>query len=210
VPSPASQAKSNRGRTLAPGSHAPLTGHLLPDLDRASGRRCQGVLGRHRTGTDQHRRFVDGPATGIEPTQPGSAYDLDVGDRQIPDAVEQLVVVAAVDLGEPLGLAAHVLKERFGHSAHPFFPGKGPFTAVQVVPGDLGTKGGVLTDDHARVLDTDGAVIEGLYAAGNTSASVMGRTYPGPGATIGPATVFGYRAARHAAVRRARAALRTP
>lgn len=78
---------------------------------------------------------------------------------------------------------------------------KGPFRAFMIVPGDLGTKGGLLTDEHARVIDTDGAPIEGLYAAGNTSASVMGRTYPGAGSTIGPATVFGYLGARHAAAR---------
>lgn len=78
---------------------------------------------------------------------------------------------------------------------------KGPFTAVQLVPGDLGTKGGLLTDEYARVLDTDGQVIEGLYASGNTAASVMGRTYPGPGSTIGPAVVFGYLAARDIATR---------
>ncbi|WP_394553836.1 FAD-binding protein [Agromyces sp. MMS24-JH15] len=76
---------------------------------------------------------------------------------------------------------------------------KGPFTAIKIVPGDLGTKGGLLTDEHARVLDEQGTVIRGLYAAGNTTASVMGRTYPGPGSTIGPAAVFGYLAATHAA-----------
>jgi 3-oxosteroid 1-dehydrogenase len=69
------------------------------------------------------------------------------------------------------------------------------------VPGDLGTKGGLLTDADARVLDTDGQPIAGLYAAGNTTASVMGRTYPGPGSTIAPAVVFGHRAGRHAAAR---------
>ena len=78
---------------------------------------------------------------------------------------------------------------------------KGPFRAFKIVPGDLGTKGGLLTDEHARVLDTDGAPIEGLYAAGNATASVMGRTYPGAGSTIGPATVFGYLGAKHAAGR---------
>ena len=78
---------------------------------------------------------------------------------------------------------------------------KGPFTAFRVVIGDLGTKGGVLTDGDGRALREDGSVIEGLYAAGNNSASVMGRTYPGPGATIGPATVFGLRATRHMARR---------
>ena len=76
---------------------------------------------------------------------------------------------------------------------------KAPFTAVRVVPGDLGTKGGVLTDEFARALRPDGSVFEGLYAAGNNSASVMGRTYPGPGSTIGPAVVFGLRAVRHMA-----------
>lgn len=76
---------------------------------------------------------------------------------------------------------------------------KGPFLAYRIVVGDLGTKGGVLTDEHARALRADGSVIEGLYAAGNCSASVMGRTYPGPGSTIGPAAVFGLIAARHMA-----------
>lgn len=74
-----------------------------------------------------------------------------------------------------------------------------PFYAVEVWPGDLGTKGGLLTDEHARVLREDGNPIPGLYAAGNTTASVMGRTYPGPGSTIGPATTFAYIAMRHLA-----------
>jgi 3-oxosteroid 1-dehydrogenase len=72
---------------------------------------------------------------------------------------------------------------------------KAPFYAVKIVPGDLGTKGGLRTDEHARVLREDGSVVPGLYAAGNVSAAVMGRTYAGPGATIGPAMVFGYLAA---------------
>ncbi|AXB43850.1 3-oxosteroid 1-dehydrogenase [Amycolatopsis albispora] len=76
-----------------------------------------------------------------------------------------------------------------------------PFYAVRVVPGDLGTKGGLLTDTRARVLRADGSVIDGLYAAGNTSAAVMGHTYAGPGATIGPAMVFGYLAAEDLAAK---------
>ena len=74
-----------------------------------------------------------------------------------------------------------------------------PFYAIKIVPGDLGTKGGLRTDDRARVLRADDSVIEGLYAAGNTSAMVMGRSYAGPGATIGPAMTFGYLAAQDAA-----------
>lgn len=72
---------------------------------------------------------------------------------------------------------------------------KGPFYAVKIVAGDLGTKGGLVTDEKARVLREDGSVIPGLYAAGNVSSAVMGNTYPGPGGTIGPALVFGYLAA---------------
>jgi 3-oxosteroid 1-dehydrogenase len=70
-----------------------------------------------------------------------------------------------------------------------------PFHAVRIVPGDLGTKGGLSTDEQARVLRADGSPIPGLYAAGNTSALVMGRSYAGPGATLGPAMTFGYIAA---------------
>jgi len=72
---------------------------------------------------------------------------------------------------------------------------RAPFYAIRIVPGDLGTKGGLCTDTAARVLREDGSVIAGLYAAGNASAPVMGRTYAGPGATLGPAMVFGYLAA---------------
>ncbi|WP_230487233.1 3-oxosteroid 1-dehydrogenase [Nocardioides anomalus] len=79
-----------------------------------------------------------------------------------------------------------------------------PFYAVQIVPGDLGTKGGLVTDERARVLRPDGSVIEGLYAAGNVSSAVMGHTYAGPGATIGPALAFGYLAAEDIATRVAR------
>ena len=75
---------------------------------------------------------------------------------------------------------------------------KGPFRAFKLYPGDLGTKGGLVTDEWARVLDKKGNAIPGLYSAGNNSAAVMGHTYPGAGSTIGPASVFGYLAALHA------------
>jgi 3-oxosteroid 1-dehydrogenase len=74
-----------------------------------------------------------------------------------------------------------------------------PFYAIEALPGELGTKGGLKTDASARVLTETGEVIPGLYAIGNCSASVMGRTYPGAGATIGPATAFGFIAASDAA-----------
>ncbi|WP_109509152.1 FAD-binding protein [Nocardioides speluncae] len=76
---------------------------------------------------------------------------------------------------------------------------QGPYYAVKLDVGDLGTKGGLVCDEHARVLREDGSVIDGLYVTGNASSSVMGNEYAGPGATIGPSMVFGYVAARHAA-----------
>lgn len=78
---------------------------------------------------------------------------------------------------------------------------KPPFYAFQIILGDLGTSGGLCTDEAARVLRADGSLIEGLYAVGNVSAAVMGRSYAGAGATIGPAMAFGYLAARDIAER---------
>jgi 3-oxosteroid 1-dehydrogenase len=76
---------------------------------------------------------------------------------------------------------------------------KPPYWAVQLVPGDVGTCGGVVTDAHARVQRADGSVIEGLYAAGNCAAPLAGPHYVGAGLSIGASGVFGYAAARHAA-----------
>ena len=74
---------------------------------------------------------------------------------------------------------------------------KGPFYAVKLFVGDLGTFSGLRSDENARVLDGDGKPIQGLYAAGNDAASIMGGNYPGGGITLGPAITFGYIAARH-------------
>jgi succinate dehydrogenase/fumarate reductase flavoprotein subunit len=80
---------------------------------------------------------------------------------------------------------------------HPL--GKPPYYAFEIILGDLGTSGGLRTDEHARVLRPDDSVVPGLYAVGNNSAAVMGRSYAGAGATIGPAMTFGYLAAKHIA-----------
>jgi len=91
-------------------------------------------------------------------------------------------------LGDPF----HRPSQTLGSIAKP------PFYAVPVVPGDVGTYGGVVTDEHARVLRADGAVIHGLYATGTSTASVMGRAYPGAGSSVGPSFVWGFVAANHA------------
>lgn len=75
---------------------------------------------------------------------------------------------------------------------------QGPFYAMGVYPGDVGTYGGVVTDEFARVLRDDGSVIKGLYATGTSTASVMGRVYPGAGSSVGPSFTWGFVAAKHA------------
>jgi len=69
---------------------------------------------------------------------------------------------------------------------------KPPFYAVKIIPGDIGTYHGLVTDQSTRVLDGDGKPIEGLFAVGNDAASIFGGSYPGAGATLGPAMTFGY------------------
>jgi succinate dehydrogenase/fumarate reductase flavoprotein subunit len=74
---------------------------------------------------------------------------------------------------------------------------KGPFYAVRLYVGDLGTYAGLRTNEYSQVLNGNGKPIEGLYSAGNDAASIMGGNYPGGGITLGPALTFGYIAARH-------------
>ncbi len=76
---------------------------------------------------------------------------------------------------------------------------QGPFYAVPVIPGDVSTYGGVVTDEKGRVVKSDGTPIVGLYATGVSTASVMGNVYAGAGSSIGPSLAFGYIAAKHAA-----------
>ncbi|MCK9900520.1 3-ketosteroid-delta-1-dehydrogenase [Parafrankia colletiae] len=147
---------------------------------------------------------------------------LSSGFMKKADTLEELALLCGVD---PTGLTGTVA--RFNHfaeqgtdpdfhrgdGAHERYQGdygnrpnaslaplkKPPFYAVEVYPSDVGTSGGLLCDEYARVLDADHAPIPGLYAAGNCTASVMGRTYPGAGASIGASFVFSYIGMKHAA-----------
>lgn len=76
---------------------------------------------------------------------------------------------------------------------------EGPFYAVKLVVGDLGTFAGLHCNENAQLLDENGRPIPGAYAVGNDAASIMGGNYPGGGITLGPAITFGYIAARHIA-----------
>ena len=76
-----------------------------------------------------------------------------------------------------------------------------PFVALEIWPAELACSTGLLTNVDAQVLGEGDTPIAGLYACGNDMDSIMAGTYPGPGTTLGPAMVFGYRAAKHAAGR---------
>ncbi len=137
----------------------------------------------HKAATlDELARAIDVPATGLHAT------------------VERFNTFATKGVDEDFRRGESAYDRYYGDPRNRPNPCLGsldraPFYAVKIVPGDLGTKGGLRIDTRARVLRTDGSVIAGLYAAGNASAPVMGRTYAGPGATLGPAMVFGYLAA---------------
>jgi 3-oxosteroid 1-dehydrogenase len=146
---------------------------------------------------------------------------LDSGFIKMADTIEELALKAGID---PAGLRAEVDRfngfcetgkdldfNRGGRGYDNWFgdptvkpnPNLGkierpPFYVLEMVPGDVGTSGGMVTDEHARVLRPDGAVIEGLYATGNSTASVMGRCYPAAGASIGASFIFAWIAAHHA------------
>jgi succinate dehydrogenase/fumarate reductase flavoprotein subunit len=91
-------------------------------------------------------------------------------------------------------------QRHIGFQGQPLGPiGAGPYYAVAIYPGTLGTNGGPRIDRHGRVLSAGGGVIPGLYAAGNTAANVFGWAYPSGGGTLCNAFTFGYLAGRHAA-----------
>ncbi len=120
------------------------------------------------------------------------------------EAVARVDSLADSGVDEDFGKGSTRLNRYNGdplHKPNPCFGavGSGPYCAVPLWPAELGTSIGLETDGSARVLDARGIPVEGLYACGSDQASVMRGTYPGPGTTLGPAMVFGWMAARHAA-----------
>ncbi|WP_408585789.1 FAD-dependent oxidoreductase [Paraburkholderia bannensis] len=132
------------------------------------------------------------------------AAQIGVNAAGLHETVTQMNAYAASGVDEAFGKGGNVFDTYYGDPAVQPNPclapiGEAPFYAVRIDAGDIGTKGGLVTDENARVLRADGSVIAGLYAIGNSSASMMGASYPGAGSTLGPAMTFGYRAADHCA-----------
>ncbi|WP_150303725.1 FAD-binding protein [Pseudomonas saliphila] len=134
------------------------------------------------------------------------ASQIGVDASGLAQTVQRMNGFAASGTDEDFGRGGNVFDRYYGDSNVTPNPclapvSKGPFYAMRMHAGDIGTKGGLLTNEHAQVVKEQGEVIPGLYAIGNTSASVMGTTYPGAGGTLGPAMTFGYIAALHAAAK---------
>ena len=130
-----------------------------------------------------------------------AACGMDAGN--LTASVERFNAFARTGIDADFHRGARAYDRFLGDPAHTPSPSLGPveqapFYAYQVYPGDVGTFGGVVTDNDARVLRGDGTVISGLYATGISTASVMGRCYPGAGSSVGPSFVWGYVAAKHA------------
>ena len=128
----------------------------------------------------------------------------DLDPQALADTVRRFNAGAAAGTDPDFGRGASAYNRLQGDPGHKPNPSLGPvadppFYALPIYPGDVGTMGGVVCDEHARVLGSDNLPIPGLYAAGNMAASVFGRTYPGAGASIANTTVFGYIAALHMA-----------
>lgn len=142
------------------------------------------------------------------PTLPELSRMIGVPEANLAATVERFNQFAQAGVDKDFGRGENEYENYYGDPSYPNpnlgEVSVGPFRAMKMMPGDIGTKGGLLTDEFARVLDKQGHPIRGLYAGGNATASVMGQTYPGPGSTIGPAMVFGFIAARHALRRNAR------
>ena len=131
------------------------------------------------------------------------AHMCDIDPAGLAETVEGFNENARNGVDPDYGRGESAYNRALGDPNHRVHPCLGPideppYYAVQVVPGDIGTCGGLLTDEHARVIGADDQPIDGLYATGNGTATVMGRHYLGPGASIANTMVFGYVAARHA------------
>lgn len=132
----------------------------------------------------------------------GLAQQIGVNADGLALSMKKMTDYAATGVDKDFGRGGNVFDRYYGDDSVKPNPnlapiGKGPFYAMKLMPGELGTKGGLLTDEDACVLDEQGAPIAGLYCIGNNSASVMGPAYAGAGSTLGPAMTFGYRAVAH-------------
>lgn len=172
--------------------------------------------------TIMDHRQRDRYAWGVTPPGKTPQQWLDSGYMKKADTLEELAAICGIDKAGLLeevkrynGFCREGVDQDFGSGSRAFDRShgdptvrpnpnlgaieEGPFYACAMYPGDVGTAGGVVTDEFARVKRDDGSIIPGLYAVGNSTASVFGRCYPGAGASIAQSFTFAYIAAYHSA-----------
>ncbi len=172
----------------------------------------EGYIGRYVSGANPFKKrrmpeeLIESGAVRRGRTVADLARHMDVPADALERTVQRFNDFAANGLDPDFGRGRSAYNDCLGDPGHrpnaalgPL--NKAPYYATKVVPADVGTCGGVVTNEHAQVLDADECVIDGLYATGNITATVMGRNYLGAGGSIAYTMVFGYVAARHAAGR---------
>ena len=144
----------------------------------------------------ESERYVEAGLWHTAETLPELAAKIGVNADNLVSTVERFNGFVTAGIDEDFGRGDEAYDRAFSGGESPMVPiEKAPFHAAAFGLSDLGTKGGLVTDSHARVLDTDGNPIGGLYAAGNTMASVTGTAYPGGGTPIGASMLFSHLAA---------------
>jgi hypothetical protein len=144
----------------------------------------------------ESERYVEAGLWHTADTLPALAEKIGVNADNLVSAVKRFNGFVAAGVDEDFGRGGEAYDRAFSGGRSPMVPiEKAPFHAAAFGLSDLGTKGGLVTDSRARVLDTDGNPIGGLYAAGNTMAAVTGTAYPGGGSPIGASMLFSHLAA---------------
>jgi 3-oxosteroid 1-dehydrogenase len=147
-------------------------------------------------------RYVEAGLWHTAGTLPELAAKIGVNAENLMSTVKRFNEFVAAGVDEDFGRGDEAYDRAFSGGRSPMVPIEtGPFHAAAFGLSDLGTKGGLVTDSHARVLDPHGKPIDGLYAAGNTMAAVTGTVYPGGGNPIGASMLFSHLAARHMATK---------
>lgn len=170
----------------------------------------QGYVGRYVSGANPFKKrgisqaLIEQGAVKRAVTVGELARQIDVPPQALAQTIERFNGFAADGLDPDFGRGQSAYNICLGDPGYKPNAALGPlnrppFYATRVFPADVGTCGGVITNEHAQVIDESDRVIEGLYATGNITATVMGRKYLGAGGSIANTMIFGYVAARHAA-----------
>ncbi|MFN3006025.1 FAD-binding protein [Mycolicibacterium wolinskyi] len=143
------------------------------------------------------QRYVDAGLWHSADTLAELAAKIGVPADNLHETVSRFNEFAATGVDAEFGRGDEAYDRAFSGGASPLVAiEKAPFHAAAFGISDLGTKGGLRTDTAARVLDTSGTVIDGLYAAGNTMAAPSGTAYPGGGNPIGTSMLFSHLAVK--------------